>query len=32
MLMNGQVSVGGVEAEMEGLGMVAEGKLKYGEE
>jgi type I restriction enzyme S subunit len=29
MLMNGQVSVGGVEAEMEGLGMVAEGIPKY---
>jgi type I restriction enzyme S subunit len=32
MLMNGQVSVGYAEQEIESLGLVAEDKLKYGEE
>jgi type I restriction enzyme S subunit len=30
MLMNGQVSVGGVEKEIDGLGLVAEENAKYG--
>ncbi len=30
MLMNGQVSVGGAEKEVESLGLVAEGDVKYG--
>jgi type I restriction enzyme S subunit len=32
MLMNGQITVGKVEKELESLGMVAEGSSKYGEE
>jgi type I restriction enzyme S subunit len=32
MLMNGQITAGGSEIAMENLGLVAEGKLKYGEE
>jgi type I restriction enzyme S subunit len=32
MLMNGQITIGGAEKEMESLGLVAEGDAKYGEE
>jgi type I restriction enzyme S subunit len=32
MLMNGQITVGDAEKEMESLGLVAEGDAKYGEE
>ena len=32
MLMNGQITVGGAEKEIERLGLVAEEGIKYGEE
>jgi type I restriction enzyme S subunit len=32
MLMNGHVSFGSLEKEVEGLGLVAEGDVKYGKE